>query len=65
MPPTTNPPRSPSQGSAAGSYHLLLLRVVNPLETLSKLARPLRFSNATQGSDGWLDLGSFSVSAQP
>jgi hypothetical protein len=47
-------------GLGSGTYQLLL-RVVNPLEAQSRLARPLRFSNATQEPDGWLGLGSFSV----
>jgi hypothetical protein len=43
-----------------GSYSLVM-RVKNPLETVSANAKKLRFANATQGSDGWLGLGSMSV----
>lgn len=40
----------------SGSYDLVM-RVVNPLLTGKKL----RFANATQGADGWLDLGTVRV----
>jgi hypothetical protein len=47
----------PTDGLAEGEYRLAL-RVPNPLEALGYAkARPLRFSNATQGADGWLTLG--------
>ena len=53
----------PKAGLQPGAYHLLM-RAVNPLETRSRLARPLRFSNTTQGADGWLDLGAMTVSSK-
>ncbi|HTB22509.1 MAG TPA: DUF4832 domain-containing protein [bacterium] len=54
----------PTQGLAPGSYRLAL-RVPNPLEALGfAKARPLRFSNAAQGADGWLTLGSLQLGAR-
>ncbi|MFF5228824.1 fibronectin type III domain-containing protein [Dactylosporangium sp. NPDC000521] len=47
-------------GVATGSYQLVL-RVKNPLETVSAAAKKLRFGNATQNADGWLGLGAISV----
>ncbi|WP_084558108.1 fibronectin type III domain-containing protein [Hamadaea tsunoensis] len=47
-------------GLASGAYSLVL-RVKNPLETVSASAKKFRFANATQGSDGWVGLGSMSV----
>jgi hypothetical protein len=45
---------------AGGSYQLVL-RVKNPLETVSANARKLRFANTTQNTDGWLGLGAMTV----
>ncbi|MCO5972887.1 DUF4832 domain-containing protein [Actinoallomurus soli] len=47
-------------GVASGSYQLVM-NVVNPLSTVNAAAKPLRFANATQGTDGWLGLGSIGV----
>lgn len=48
---------------ADGAY-IFLLRVVNPLETFSSAAKPLRFANDTQdnnGMEGWLTLGQITI----
>ncbi|MEU6854168.1 DUF4832 domain-containing protein [Actinacidiphila alni] len=45
---------------ATGSYQLVL-RVKNPLESVSANAKKLRFANATQNADGWLGLGAMTV----
>ncbi|MFI7233490.1 fibronectin type III domain-containing protein [Nonomuraea angiospora] len=47
-------------GVPAGGYQWVL-RVKNPLETVSANAKKLRFANATQGADGWLGLGPVTV----
>ncbi|MFC5827780.1 carbohydrate-binding protein [Nonomuraea insulae] len=47
-------------GVPNGSYQWVL-RVKNPLETVSANAKKLRFANATQGADGWLGLGPVTV----
>ncbi|AGZ41275.1 DUF4832 domain-containing protein [Actinoplanes friuliensis] len=47
-------------GVAAGDYQWVM-RVKNPLETVSANAKKLRFANATQQSDGWLGLGAVTV----
>ncbi|HWB35764.1 MAG TPA: DUF4832 domain-containing protein, partial [Rugosimonospora sp.] len=47
-------------GLSSGAYQLVL-RVKNPLEAVSSNAKKFRFANATQGSDGWLGLGSMNV----
>ncbi|MEO0472742.1 MAG: Ig-like domain-containing protein [Bacteroidota bacterium] len=46
-----------------GTY-TMMLRVVNPLETISSQAKPVRFANTTQDADeeGWLTLGQLSIS---
>jgi hypothetical protein len=49
-------------GLAPGTYSLAL-RVINPMENLCKLARPLRFSNTSQEASGWLDLGKIKISS--
>lgn len=49
-------------GVPNGSYQWVL-RVKNPLETVSANAKKLRFANATQGADGWLGLGPVTVGA--
>jgi uncharacterized protein DUF4832/carbohydrate binding protein with CBM6 domain len=49
-----------TSGVATGSYQLVM-DVVNPLSSVNANAKPLRFANATQGSDGWLGLGSIAV----
>jgi chitodextrinase len=49
-------------GVAAGSYQWVL-KVDNPLSSVSSSAKPLLFSNATQNANGWLGLGSVSVTA--
>ncbi|WP_433728770.1 DUF4832 domain-containing protein [Actinoplanes sp. CA-051413] len=47
-------------GVAAGTYQWVL-RVKNPLESVTANAKKLRFANATQQSDGWLGLGTVTV----
>ncbi|MBB5868130.1 chitodextrinase [Allocatelliglobosispora scoriae] len=47
-------------GLAQGGYQWVL-RVKNPLETVSAAAKKLRFANATQNADGWLGLGAMTV----
>jgi hypothetical protein len=47
-------------GVAGGDYQWVL-RVKNPLETVSAAAKKLRFANATQQADGWLGLGAVTV----
>ncbi|MEV4177505.1 DUF4832 domain-containing protein [Nonomuraea sp. NPDC049709] len=47
-------------GVPNGGYQWVL-RVKNPLETVSANAKRLRFANATQGADGWLGLGPVTV----
>lgn len=45
-----------------GTY-TFLLRIINPLETISDRAKPVRFDNATQDADklGWLTLGQATI----
>lgn len=45
--------------------HRLVLKVKNPLETINANAKKLRFANAGQHADGWLDLGGLAVGAGP
>jgi hypothetical protein len=47
----------------AGGNYQVVLRVKNPLESVSANAKKLRFANATQGADGWLGLGAMTVGA--
>ncbi|MBR7837086.1 fibronectin type III domain-containing protein [Actinospica durhamensis] len=47
-------------GVAAGNYQWVL-KVDNPLASVSTAAKPLLFSNATQNANGWLGLGSVTV----
>ncbi|MET0422375.1 MAG: DUF4832 domain-containing protein [Actinoplanes sp.] len=47
-------------GVAQGGYQWVL-RVKNPMETVSANARKLRFANTTQQSDGWVGLGAVTV----
>ncbi|WP_196278932.1 fibronectin type III domain-containing protein [Catellatospora vulcania] len=47
-------------GLAQGGYQWVL-RVKNPLETVSANAKKLRFANATQNADGWVGLGAVTV----
>ena len=49
-------------GVGNGDYQWVL-RVRNPLETVSASAKKLRFANATQQADGWLGLGAVTVGA--
>ncbi|MFJ2158091.1 DUF4832 domain-containing protein [Streptomyces sp. NPDC087856] len=49
-------------GVPKGSYQVVM-KVRNPLESLSPAAKKLRFGNAGQGADGWLDLGRMTVGA--
>ena len=39
--------------------HTFVMRIINPLETISSKAKPVRFANVTQDADkiGWLTLG--------
>lgn len=45
-----------------GTY-TFLLRIINPLETISMAAKPVRFANDTQDADetGWLTLGQATI----
>lgn len=45
-----------SPGLEDGHYYLVM-KVVNPLESISAKAKQVRFANADQGTDGWLNLG--------
>ncbi|MBD0740334.1 DUF4832 domain-containing protein [Streptomyces sp. CBMA29] len=47
--------------SVAGGDYQLVLRVKNPLESVSSSAKKLRFANAAQNADGWLGLGAMTV----
>ncbi|WP_329126846.1 DUF4832 domain-containing protein [Streptomyces sp. NBC_01465] len=47
-------------GLNTGGYQLVM-KVKNPLETISPNAKKLRFANTGQNSDGWLDLGGMTV----
>ncbi|WP_211305360.1 DUF4832 domain-containing protein [Crossiella equi] len=47
-------------GLAQGGYQLVL-KVRNPLESVSAKAKKLRFANAGQHADGWLALGAMTV----
>jgi hypothetical protein len=47
-------------GVAQGGYQWVL-RVKNPLETVSANAKRFRFANATQAADGWVGLGDVTV----
>ncbi|MEV0096856.1 DUF4832 domain-containing protein [Streptomyces sp. NPDC050738] len=47
-------------GMNTGSYQLVM-KVKNPLESVSSNAKKLRFANAGQNSDGWLGLGAMAV----
>ncbi|MFD9702459.1 DUF4832 domain-containing protein [Lentzea sp. NPDC059081] len=49
-------------GVGTGSYRLVM-KVKNPLETINANAKKLRFANAGQNADGWLDLGGMAVGA--
>jgi chitodextrinase len=49
-------------GVPAGSYQWVL-EVQNPESSVSSAAKPLLFSNATQNADGWLGLGSVTVTS--
>jgi chitodextrinase len=49
-------------GVGNGDYQWVL-RVRNPLETVSANAKKLRFANTTQQADGWLGLGAVTVGA--
>ncbi len=48
-----------SDNTLADGTYTFLMRVVNPLEATSALARPVRFANTTQDQDraGWITLG--------
>lgn len=47
-------------GVGRGGYRLVM-KADNPLEKVSPRAKKLRFANAGQNSDGWLDLGAMTV----
>ncbi|MFE1431876.1 carbohydrate-binding protein [Streptomyces griseoaurantiacus] len=47
-------------GVARGGYRLVM-KADNPLEKVSPRAKKLRFANAGQNGDGWLDLGAMTV----
>ncbi|MFD4555383.1 carbohydrate-binding protein [Streptomyces sp. NPDC058469] len=47
-------------GVTAGGYQLVM-KAKNPLEDVSASAKKLRFANAGQNQDGWLDLGAMTV----
>lgn len=47
---------------SAGDYEVVM-KVRNPLEDINSDAKKLRFSNAGQHADGWLDLGGMTVEA--
>ncbi|MFB7599680.1 DUF4832 domain-containing protein [Streptomyces sp. NPDC056160] len=47
-------------GVTAGGYQLVM-KAKNPLEDVSSAAKKLRFANAGQQADGWLDLGDLTV----
>ncbi|WP_320776362.1 carbohydrate-binding protein [Streptomyces sp. CRN 30] len=47
-------------GVTAGGYRLVM-KAKNPLEDVSSAAKKLRFANAGQNADGWLDLGAMTV----
>jgi hypothetical protein len=47
--------------AVAGGDYQVVLRVKNPLESVSANAKKLRFANATQNADGWLGLGAMTV----
>ncbi|MFC7533951.1 DUF4832 domain-containing protein [Actinoplanes sp. GCM10030250] len=47
-------------GVTSGDYQWVM-RVKNPLETVSAAAKKLRFANSTQQADGWLGLGAVTV----
>ncbi|WP_439658412.1 DUF4832 domain-containing protein [Lentzea sp. HUAS TT2] len=49
-------------GLNTGGYRLVL-KAKNPLETINANAKKLRFANAGQNADGWLDLGAMTVGA--
>ncbi|WP_410668045.1 carbohydrate-binding protein [Amycolatopsis sp. cmx-4-68] len=49
-------------GVASGGYRVVM-KAVNPLEATSANAKKLRFANAGQRADGWLDLGAMTVGA--
>ncbi len=53
-----------STGVSNGTY-TVVMRVVNPLESLNPAAKKLRFANDTQNADGWLALGSIQISNVP
>ncbi|MFK8162576.1 MAG: carbohydrate-binding protein [Lewinella sp.] len=52
-----------SDVSMADGTHTFVLRIINPLETISPLATPVRFDNLTQDEDeeGWLTLGDATI----
>ncbi|BCL25286.1 carbohydrate-binding protein [Streptomyces aurantiacus] len=47
-------------GVTAGTYQLVM-KAKNPLEDTNASAKKLRFANAGQKQDGWLDLGAMTV----
>lgn len=49
-------------GLNTGGYRLVL-KAKNPLEAINANAKKLRFANAGQNADGWLDLGGMTVGA--
>jgi hypothetical protein len=49
-------------GALANGLYDIYLRVVNPLSAVTSKATPFRFANEEQGADGWLALGSVSLS---
>ena len=53
-----------SNTSIPDGTYTFVLRIVNPLETLSPQAKPVRFANTTQDSEvlGWLTLGEVAIS---
>lgn len=52
-----------SDTTLADGAYTLLLRVINPLESLSSNASPLRFANTSQDEDleGWITLGKTTI----
>ncbi|MET9145448.1 carbohydrate-binding protein [Streptomyces sp. NPDC004042] len=49
-------------GVTTGGYRLVM-KARNPLEDISSKAKKLRFADAGQNADGWLDLGAMTVGA--
>lgn len=54
-----------SDSSLADGTYTFLLRIVNPLESLSSDAKPVRFANTTQDTDrvGWISLGTATIAS--